>query len=363
MSLRAGIRVLTLFLAAVVLLTPVFSQGKGAGVSASGGSLIVNLNWRISGHVTLEDGNIPPQPIVIQSVCSGNTRNEATADTKGGFGFTLGKGSGDNIMNAANVSAVNGTGAVVNPMECVIQATLSGYSSDIIYLVNHDEHSPDVGTIVLHKNGEGRADSPTSKEAPKAARKAFDQAVEAAKAKKFDQAAKDYQTAVTLYPAYAEAWCQLGQVQMALKQLEEARKSFNASIQADGHYLTPYTQLAALESATHNWKTVVDVTDRALKLAPAGYPALYLVNAMANYQLHNAEAAEKSARTGIQIDRQNQAPRLYEVLASVLLVRNDYAGAAHQLRTYLQVTPLAEDAVTVRAQIADLEAKSGGAGK
>jgi hypothetical protein len=100
-----------------------------------------------------------------------------------------------------------------------------------------------------------------------------------------------------------------------------------------------------------------------LKLAPNSYPAIYLANAIANYQLHNAEPAEKSARAGIQIDRQSQAPKLYEVLASVLLVRSDYAGAVRELKTYLQVSPLAEDAATVRAQISSLEAKAAAAAK
>jgi hypothetical protein len=84
---------------------------------------------------------------------------------------------------------------------------------------------------------------------------------------------------------------------------------------------------------------------------------------MASYQLHDADGAEKSARAGIQIDRQNQAPKLYEVLASVLLVRSDYAGAAGQLKTYLSVAPQAEDAAMVRSQIAALEAKAGAAAK
>ena len=357
MSLRAGIRVSTIFLAAVLLLTPAFSQRGGS----SGGSLIVNLNWQLSGHVTLEDGKVPAQPVVIESVCDGYVRKEAYIDAKGGFSFALGKGSGDNIMNAENKSSGSGTGAMSNAMECVIQAALPGYTSDIVYLVGHDEHHPDLGTIVLHKNGEGHADSATSKEAPKEARKAFDKAAQAANAKKFDEAAKNYQAAVSLYPGYAEAWCQLGQVQMALKKFDEARTSFNTAIKADDKYVTPYFQLATLESAAQHWPVVVDVTDRVLRLVPSGYPAIYLVNAMANFQLHNAEAAEKSARAGIQIDRQNQAPKLYEVLASVLLVRSDFAGAAHQLKTYLDVLPLADDAAMVRAQIASLEAKAGAA--
>jgi tetratricopeptide (TPR) repeat protein len=133
----------------------------------------------------------------------------------------------------------------------------------------------------------------------------------------------------------------------------------NASIQADEKYISPYLLLAKLESDGQNWKAAVDVTDRLLKLTPSGYPKMYFINAAANYQLKDADATEKSARAGIQIDRQNQAPKLYEVLASVYLVRGDYAGAASQLKTYLEVWPTADDAAMVRSQIAQLEARAG----
>jgi tetratricopeptide (TPR) repeat protein len=373
MSLRAGIRAFTLFLAAVLLLAPAFSQRGGTttggfgtvpnqmgGIGGAGTSPSATT-WNLSGHVTFENGSVPTQPVYVESVCNGRVREEARIDPKGSFGFRLGTARGDAVMNAENTGSYAEAGANVNPKECVIRAALAGYTSDVVDLVGRDKNQPDLGTIVLHRNGEGNAESATSKDAPKEARKAFDKGAQAIKARKIDEAAKNYQTAVSLYPRYAEAWEQLGQAQLALKQTDEARKSFNAAIQADEKYLPPYFQLADLEMNAQNWKTVVDVTGRVLKLAPSGYPRMYLMNGMASYQLHDADAAEKSARAGIQIDRQNQAPKLYEVLASVFLVRGDYAGAASQLKTYLSVAPQAEDAAMVRSQIAALEARAGAA--
>ncbi|MGA3095153.1 MAG: tetratricopeptide repeat protein [Bryobacteraceae bacterium] len=373
MSLSAGIPVIPLFLAAVLIVGPAFSQSRGgagsigpAGMGATTpnqSTLSVSTTWQLSGRVTFEDGTVPTQPVYVESVCNGIPRKEAKIDPQGGFSFRLGRGSGDSVMNAENAADHLGAGAVTSANECVIRASLPGFTSDRISLVGHEEHHPDLGTIMLHKNGEGSADSATSKQAPKDARKAFDKASQAAKARKFDEAAKDYQTAVSLFPGYAEAWYQLGQAQIALKQTGEARKSLNAAIQADEKYITPYLQLADLEMSAQNWNAVVDVTGRMLKLAPAGYPQAYLMNGMASYQLHDADGAEKSARAGLQIDRSNQAPKLYQVLASVLLVHGDYAGAATQLKKYLEVAPTAQDASMVRAQIAQLEARAGGPAK
>jgi tetratricopeptide (TPR) repeat protein len=50
---------------------------------------------------------------------------------------------------------------------------------------------------------------------PKAARDAFEKAAKAAQNKKTDQAVSNYQKAVALYPDYAEAWCELGKLQLA----------------------------------------------------------------------------------------------------------------------------------------------------
>jgi tetratricopeptide (TPR) repeat protein len=362
----------TLILAAALLLAPAFSQSRGGPTTINGiGSVssppgmtpAASGSWQLSGHVTLEDGSTPTQPVNVESICAGTVRKEAKVDPKGGFGFRLGVGSGDSMMNAENIATHAGTGAFLSPRECSVRASLPGYTSDVVSLSGHQEQHPDIGTIVLHKNGQGNSESATTKAAPKDARKAYDKAAQAAKAKKFEEAAKSYQTAVSLYPGYAEAWCELGQTQLALRQNDEARKSLNAAIQADEKYISPYLLLANLESATQNWKAAVDVTDRLLKLAPSGYPQMYLTNATANYQLRDAGAAEKSARAGIEIDRQNQAPKLYEVLASTCLVRGDFAGAAAQLKKYLEVSPTADDAVMVRGQIAQLEARAGGPAK
>jgi tetratricopeptide (TPR) repeat protein len=355
-------------LAAVLPLAPAFSQNRSGPTNINGIGSVTSppgmtppsaLHWQLSGHVTFEDGTTPTQPVYVESVCAGSARKEAKIDPKGGFSFRLGLGSGDNLMNADNTASHAATGAYLSPQECVIRASLAGFTSDVVNLVNHEEHHPDIGTIILHKNGEGNNESSTTKAAPKDARKAYDKAVQAVNAKKYEEAVKNCQTAVSLYPRYAEAWFELGLAQTELKQNDEARKSLNASIQADEKYISPYLLLAKLESDGQNWKAAVDITDRLLKLTPSGYPKMYLINAMSNYQLKDAEATEKSARAGIQIDKQNQAPKLYEVLASVYLVRGDYAGAASQLKTYLEVWPTADDAAMVRSQIAQLEARAG----
>src|SRR5690349_14555794 len=44
----------------------------------------------ISGRVTLEDGSAPPEPVIIETVCSGMPHGEGYTDPKGYFGIELG---------------------------------------------------------------------------------------------------------------------------------------------------------------------------------------------------------------------------------------------------------------------------------
>ena len=361
MSLKTGIRALTLVAAAVVLTMPAFCQGGLPAASAGSVRGSSNANkWLLSGHVVYADGTPAKLGVYIESMCGGNLRRETQTDTRGGFSFTLGEGSGDNVMNAANRPLqTTASQSMMDGSLCVLRAVQPGYESEVVSLSSHEANKPDVGTIVLRKLGESPAGtaSATTQGAPKDARKAFEKGTQAAKANKPEEAAKNFQLAVTAYPKYAEAWGELAKVQVALKQVDEARKSLNMAVQADEKFIPPYLQLAALESGAQDWKAVVDVTGRMLKVSPAGYPQVYLVNATSNFRLQNMDVAEKSARAGIEIDKQNQVPKLYEVLASALQAKGDLPGAMGALKKYLEIAPGAPDAIKVRAQVAELDSR------
>jgi tetratricopeptide (TPR) repeat protein len=307
--------------------------------------------------VALEDGTAPAQPVVIESKCSMVVHKEATTDKHGGFGFTLGQGRSDLIADMSNTrSAGSGLDAAWN--DCTIAARLPGYTSDIIYVSQLPSNTVDLGVLTLHKAADSPMVSATSRKAPKDAVKALDKGREAAKNKKSEEAAKDFQKAVDLYPDYAEAWYELGQAQIGLKQPDEAHKSLEAAIKADGKYLPPYSALLGLESQKQNWKAVAEVADHIIELAPSSSPGVYFLGAAAQFRLQNLEAAEKLARAGIKMDEGHTQPRLFKALAEVLAARGDPAGAADQLKQYLEFTPFAPDADAVKAGIADLESRA-----
>ena len=243
-------------------------------------------------------------------------------------------------------------------MNCDVRANLPGYRSQVVSLANHDAlDNPEIGIIFLHRlgNAEGRLISAISLAAPKDARKAFEKGSDQVKRQKLDDAMKNYRKAVDAYPQYAAAWFELGKLQAGKGQADAAHQSFDAAVEADPKYLNPYLELSRLALGAKNWRELADVTGRALKLDPFDYPQQFLFNSVANYYLQNMDAAEQSARAAEKLDTQHHFPQASHLLGVILAQRQDYTGAAGEMRDYLKFAPGAADAASVRAQLDQME--------
>ena len=326
----------------------------------------------LSGKVMLDDGTAPPESASIQRICAANPHTEAYTDSKGNFSFEVGQRLGvmpdaseetfgRGMGGSGSMSPGSSTGDVSRLlMGCTLRASLPGYRSDSVDLTNRKSlDNPDVGTIILHRIGnvEGQTVSATSSLAPKDARKAFEKGTNDMKKGKWEDAEKEFDKATTIYPRYAAAWCDLGRVQEHQKNDEGAKNSYAKAIAADAKYVNPYNHLSGIAVRERNWGTVKDTTNRLLSLDPVNFPEAYFYNALANYELKNFEAAEKSARAGMKADTDHAMPRMNQLLGVLLASKQDYAGAAESLKNYLQVAPNGPEAETVKKQLAIVEQK------
>lgn len=336
----------------------------------------------VTGRVAMEDGSPLPEPVTIERVCaSGQPRAEGYTDSRGNFGVQVGDetgvfqdaseeaprstfpgGSQSPAMAGGNANALSGGGPMGSAMgrfqNCELRAKLAGYRSQTINLANRRPlDDPNVGTILLHKLGPdaGNTVSAGALNAPKDARKAFDRGMQAVKKNKPEDAGKEFAKAVELYPSYAEAWFELGRIQGGRGQNEEARQSYNASIKADPKFVGPYVQLAILSMQSKNWPELQDLTDRGMRLDSFDYPQLFLFNAVANYNLHKFDLAERSLKQAIRLDTQHRFPDIQHLMGLVLVVKKDYTGAAEQFREFLKMVPDSADAPKVRAQLSEVE--------
>ena len=237
---------------------------------------------------------------------------------------------------------------------CDLRANLAGFRSDSISLAGRRNlDDPNVGTITLHSlaNYEGLTTSATSSLAPKDAKKAFENGLQAAKKSKMDEAQTDFLKATDIYPRYASAWFELGLVYEKRKRIPEAREAYAKSIGADSRYVNPYAQLFMLSFAEKNWEDVARITNQVMHLNPYDFPESLYYNAVANSQLMRLDIAEKSAREAIQLSA-TQNPKVFYILGVILTKKQDYKGAAENLRTYLK-----SDAVTDRDKVTKLLAE------
>jgi hypothetical protein len=318
----------------------------------------------LSGKVVLSDGTPPPDSVVIERLCGGRRWPEAYTDSKGHFSFEVGRNA--RVMPDASVSfwegaqPVSSTGGLSDhPLAgCELRASLPGYESSVVDLsARRRLDSPDVGTIVLRRLAavEGSTISVTSLEASKDARKAYEKGVQALKKEKWQDAQKNLQKAVELYPRYAAAWYELGRAYNGLGDTGQARECYGKALAADGKFLKPYLEIADLAMKEKNWKELAEKTGLLIKLDPVDYPGAYLYNSFAYYSMNNLDAAEKSAREGIRIDSGHSVPKMEHILGVILASKRDYAGAAAFLKSYLEHAPGASDAETVRKQLAEVE--------
>src|SRR5262249_15145433 len=154
---------------------------------------------------------------------------------------------------------------------CHIQASYPGYRSDVVDLTQrHAMDNPDIGIIVLHRLGgvQGTAISITSELAPKKAKKNYEKAMQLASKGKNDESEQHLQEAVDEYPKYAVAWFELGRLQESSQKVDEARKSYEASVAADSKYVNPYEGLARLAAVKGSWQEAADRSKQAVYLNP-----------------------------------------------------------------------------------------------
>jgi len=360
-----------------------FGQTGGASGSTNGSqSVVVGLppptplpnggdssaGTYLSGRVAIEDGSVALQGITIELVCSNFARTVASTDARGRFTFQWG-GTSNVVSDAAasgrqssspllGVSSGDAATPLRTIVSCDLRANLPGFRSDDVSLTDRRalDHT-DVGVIVLHRvfSVEGVSVSRTSLNAPKKARNAYESGLKAMRSGQMDGAAKEFQQAIAAYPAYANAWLELGRVKQRLGSAPTAREAWKKAIELDPKLTGAYVELGLDAGLSHDWKVATQYLDQGLRLDSLGFPEAWFGDAVAHYYLGEYDAGEKSAREAVRLDPKGRNPRAGYVLGMILSQKGDREGAAVELRRYLKAAPQAPDAEKVKAHLAAIE--------
>jgi Tfp pilus assembly protein PilF len=315
----------------------------------------------VSGKVLLEGGGALTEPVPIERVCNSISRREGYTDTKGQFEFQLGLNTtfqdaseSDSRTTPASTPRP-GSSNSRRPLDltgCELRAVLAGYQSSVVVLrlTGGDTWQYEVGTIFLKRmgNAPGTTISVTSMAAPKDAMRAYEKA-QKAKAEKPEEAEKYLTKAVEIYPQFAAAWTLLGDIHRQRNDFEAARIDYTRAAAADPQFVNPEYGLTIIAMQEKKWEEAVHLSDQVLKLNAGAFPLAYFFSAAANYNLQKFEAAEDSARKFKALDTQHAHPDVSLLLSYVLLRKQDYAGAAREIRDYLAAEPNSPNAEQLKA--------------
>jgi len=236
-------------------------------------------------------------------------------------------------------------------INCELRADLAGYRSDKVNVFGGgNAESVDVGSIVLHRLSgvEGNSISTTSLQSPKNATKAYESGLQSLLKNKPEDAAKDFEKAVAIYPRYADAWTALGKVRLQQKLYGPAKEAFIRAVDADpklvspiwswgcfphkinGGRIRPVISIARF-SSTHRVSTGV-VCGRRCELQPDAL-----------------RRCGSQCPGGDQARSQTLNPRADYLLGMVLVEKKNYADGAAELKTFMTLSPNAPDFNTVKS--------------
>jgi len=328
-----------------------------------------DLLFIITGKVVPDDGTSISDIATLQTDCRGQRHTVGHTDMKGHFSIQFG-GGGLQSQNSELPDATDtGSGMLGKPSSvssnvndlrsCQLEALLPGFVSQQIELASRldGDSYVDIGRITLHRMAQvqGFVISATSAAAPGKAKKPFMKGVSLEKKADWPGAQKKFESAIQVYPKFAEAWLELGRMQQKQDRVDEAKQSYAKALEADPKFLPPYQELIRIAVKEKAWAQLEDTTATVLKLDPVSYPQYWFLNSAAQYNQRKYELALKSAKRASEADVQHRIPRLEYLLGLTFAQNHDYRAAAAHIRTYLRIAPNASDAVVAETQLIQLE--------
>ena len=143
----------------------------------------------------------------------------------------------------------------------------------------------------------------------------------------------------------------------------EARKAYEQAIAADPKYVRPLERLMMIAGLEGKSDEVATLSSRLIALDPNGFPIAYLSSAIANLNLGNWDASEKSAAELIRLDTEHRFPKGEQILGVVLAQKQKWAESAVHLRLFLELVPDGADADAARRLLPDIEQRAQAAHK
>jgi len=171
---------------------------------------------------------------------------------------------------------------------------------------------------------------------PKALR-AFEQGLELLAKKDPAGSLQRFQSAISEYAGYYEAYDRMGAADLKLWRVADAEQAFRKSIDlSGGQYAHPLLALGAILDTQKNFGEAMNVIRKGLDLQPDSWTGHYY-EGMALFGLDRLEEAEQSLREALRL--KTDFPEAHLLLADVHSREGDYTSLVTDLNEYLRLAP------------------------
>jgi len=146
-----------------------------------------------------------------------------------------------------------------------------------------------------------------------------------------------FEKAIRLFPAYYEAYTELGIANYHLGRVPEAEASLKKAVElSEGKYVEPLYLLADLYNSQGNYQKAEPFARQAIALDDSVWNSFFEL-ARSLVGLKRAPEAETSALRAHDLAPKN--PQVYLVLANVHVLQQNYQTAVQDLDAYLELEP------------------------
>jgi tetratricopeptide (TPR) repeat protein len=184
---------------------------------------------------------------------------------------------------------------------------------------------------------------------------AFEQGLELMAKKDPAGSLRRFQSAISEYAGYYEAYDRIGAADLKLWRITEAEQAFRKSIEVSGgQYAHPLLALGAILDTQKNFAEAMTVIRKGLDLEPDSWTGHYY-QGMALFGLDRLEEAELSLREALRLKA--DFPEAHLLLADIHSREANYTSLVGDLNEYLKLAPTGPASDRVKALRESAKAK------
>lgn len=311
------------------------------------------------GKVTMDDGSVPPKPVVVERFCGESAERVATTDAKGEYKWRAGIERTDAAQAATVTQMSYSSGTLFTNSvrsSCLLRARLPGYESNVIDVEDLNSFSnPAMQPLILSRRGSQIVIDTYSVSPPRSASSLWTRADKEIRKKNWLGAEQELRAVVKTAPKFAFGWETLGDVLQLAQNPKDAQEAYQQAITLNPRLLQAHLMLTRLKIDAKDWEGAEKTAAGLVKVdAKHQFPEGLVFQAIARFRLKNLEGAQEIAEEAIRVDKNHEVPMAEYVYGMILEARNNLPAAREHINRFLEIDPKAPQAASARVRIENL---------